>query len=105
MGGGLRRPLAKQFAVVLGELAQVAETPGVGRCSDATRLAAQLTADARVGCNDAGRNCISNVRPEGLPYAQAAWKLAYLINGARRLGCTGVRLKDDSDTPAALASP
>jgi len=46
------------------------------------------------------------VRPEGLPYAEAARKLAFLIDGARRLGRTGVDLKDDSDAPAlAPAEP
>jgi len=36
-------------------------------------------------------------RPEGLSYAQAAHKLAYLLAGARRLGRSGVALKDDSE--------
>jgi ethanolamine ammonia-lyase small subunit len=51
-----------------------------------------------VGCSDAQRNCISNVRPEGLNYESAAHKLHYLLTHARRLGLTGVGLKDDSDT-------
>jgi ethanolamine ammonia-lyase small subunit len=42
------------------------------------------------------------VRPEGLDYPQAAHKLHYLLTQARRLGLTGVGLKDDSD--ALLAS-
>ena len=50
-----------------------------------------------MGCSDAQRNCISNVRPEGLSYAGAAHKLHYLLTHARRLGLTGVGLKDDSD--------
>jgi ethanolamine ammonia-lyase small subunit len=50
-----------------------------------------------VGCSDAQRNCISNVRPEGLNYAAAAHKLHYLLTQARRLGLSGVGLKDDSD--------
>jgi ethanolamine ammonia-lyase small subunit len=46
------------------------------------------------------------VRPEGLDYPLAAHKLHYLLTHARRLGLTGVGLKDDSDallaeTPAA----
>lgn len=105
--------IARQGRVALGDevgellgaalvLVLIGERPGL---SSPDSLGIYLTWAPRVGCNDAGRNCISNVRPEGLPYAQAAWKLAYLINGARRLGCTGVRLKDDSDTPAALSSP
>ena len=37
------------------------------------------------------------MRPEGLPYEAAAHKLHYLMTHARRLGLTGVGLKDDSD--------
>jgi ethanolamine ammonia-lyase small subunit len=47
--------------------------------------------------NDSGRNCISNVRPEGLSYAAAAFKLAWLVRAALGRGFTGVDLKDDSD--------
>jgi len=45
---------------------------------------------------DAGRNCISNVRPEGLPYAEAAARLVWLLHAARARGMTGVALKDES---------
>jgi ethanolamine ammonia-lyase small subunit len=58
-----------------------------------------------VGCSDAQRNCISNVRPEGLDYPLAAHKLHYLLTHARRLGLTGVGLKDDSDAQLASPSP
>jgi ethanolamine ammonia-lyase small subunit len=40
---------------------------------------------------------VSNIRPEGLPCAEAAHKLAWLIAAARQLGATGVRLKDETD--------
>ncbi|HVM99862.1 MAG TPA: ethanolamine ammonia-lyase light chain EutC, partial [Caulobacteraceae bacterium] len=46
------------------------------------------------------RNCVSNIRPAGLPPAAAAKRLAWLIREARRLGLTGVALKDDSDLDA-----
>ncbi len=46
---------------------------------------------------DAGRNCISNVRPEGMSYAAAAFKLAWLVREALNRGLTGVDLKDESD--------
>jgi ethanolamine ammonia-lyase small subunit len=36
------------------------------------------------------------VRPEGLPYDAAAFKLAWLLNEARSRKLTGVGLKDDS---------
>ncbi|MGE0107997.1 MAG: ethanolamine ammonia-lyase subunit EutC [Thiomonas sp.] len=64
-------------------------------------LGLYLTHGPSPGLTDAQRNCISNVRPEGLPYAQAAHKLAWLLAGARRLGLSGVGLKDESeDFPA-----
>lgn len=56
----------------------------------------------RRGRSDAERNCISNVRAEGLGHAAAAFKLAWLMRQARRLGATGVALKDDSDAEWAL---
>ncbi|MDN5516979.1 MAG: ethanolamine ammonia-lyase light chain EutC, partial [Pseudomonas sp.] len=54
----------------------------------------------RVGCLDSARNCISNVRPEGLPYELAAHKLDYLARQALRLQLSGVKLKDDSGMQA-----
>ncbi|MGC2618845.1 MAG: ethanolamine ammonia-lyase light chain EutC, partial [Acidobacteriaceae bacterium] len=51
---------------------------------------------------DAERNCISNIRPEGLSYAKAAQRLRYLLHQARRLQQSGVGLKDDSDAGSLL---
>jgi ethanolamine ammonia-lyase small subunit len=108
--------LARQARVALGdEIGEVlgatlvavliGERPGL---SSPDSLGIYLTYGPRVGRTDAERNCISNVRPEGLGYAQAAHKLHYLLTQARRLALTGVALKDDSDaleaSGAALAS-
>ncbi|HKR38263.1 MAG TPA: ethanolamine ammonia-lyase subunit EutC [Paraburkholderia sp.] len=79
---------AKLVAMLIGE------RPGL---SSPDSLGVYLTYAPKVGCHDAQRNCISNVRPEGLPYEAAAHKLHYLLTHARRLGLTGVGLKDDSD--------
>ncbi|CAM2185300.1 Ethanolamine ammonia-lyase small subunit [Paraburkholderia sacchari] len=79
---------AKLVAMLIGE------RPGL---SSPDSLGVYLTWAPKVGCHDAMRNCISNVRPEGLPYDGAAHKLHYLLTHARRLGLTGVGLKDDSD--------
>ena len=87
---------ARLVAILIGE------RPGL---SSPDSLGVYLTYAPKVGCHDAQRNCVSNVRPEGLPYDAAAHKLHYLMTHARRLGLTGVGLKDDSDAllPGAAA--
>jgi ethanolamine ammonia-lyase small subunit len=46
---------------------------------------------------DADRNCVSNIRPAGLRYPDAAFKLAHLLNAIRTRGLSGVALKDDAE--------
>lgn len=72
----------------------IGERPGLNA---ADGLGAYLTYRPCMGRTDAERNCISNIRPTGLSYEQAAHKLAYLLRKARHLGSTGIHLKDDSD--------
>jgi ethanolamine ammonia-lyase small subunit len=78
----------------------IGERPGLSACDS---LGIYLTHHPRIGRTDAERNCISNVRPEGLGYEAAAARLLYLMQGALRLGRSGVALKDDRPGDDALA--
>ncbi len=71
----------------------IGERPGL---SAPDSLGAYLTWQPRLGRRDAERNCISNIRPEGLPIVDAAARLLWLMMQARSMRLTGVGLKDES---------
>jgi ethanolamine ammonia-lyase small subunit len=95
LGDGIASALGAALAVML-----IGERPGL---SAADSLGAYLTFGPRPGLQNADRNCISNIRPDGLAIPLAARKLAFLMAEARRLKLSGVGLKDD--VPAELLGP
>lgn len=84
---------AKSVAVFIGE------RPGL---SAPDSMGIYYTWSPHVGSLDSERNCISNIRPAGLGYEEAALALAALMDQARLHGVTGVRL---SMAAAALQKP
>lgn len=82
---------SKAVAILIGE------RPGL---SSPDSLGVYLTWRPERKRLESDRNCISNIRPEGLNYEAAAFKLAWLLEQAFLRRLTGVRLKDESDNPA-----
>jgi ethanolamine ammonia-lyase small subunit len=94
LGDEIAKALGATLVVML-----IGERPGL---SSSDSLGVYLTYAPKPGVTkDADRNCISNIRPDGLPVEEAAKRILAMIGLAKKLQCTGTLLKEDE----ALALP
>ena len=95
IGDEVAHLLSASLAIVL-----IGERPGL---SSPDSLGAYITWQPQPGrTTDAERNCVSNIRAEGLSYAQAAARLLHYIREARERRQTGVTLKDPDEQKLTL---
>jgi ethanolamine ammonia-lyase small subunit len=105
--------IARQGRVALGDavalamgtasvLVLIGERPGL---SAPDSMGAYMTWRPAAATTDAERNCVSNIRPDGLAPADAAHRVGWLLTEMRRRDASGVAMKDAAGEPARIAPP
>ena len=89
LGDEIGVTLGAQMTVML-----IGERPGL---SAADSLGAYITWEPKQGRTNAERNCVSNIRGEGLSPFAAAERIAFFLGEAKNLQTTGTALKDPDE--------
>jgi ethanolamine ammonia-lyase small subunit len=89
IGDAAARLLRARMVVIL-----IGERPGL---SAPDSMGAYLTWQPGPHTTDANRNCISNIRPEGIDPRDAAFKVMHLLRAMRARQTSGVALKDETE--------
>ncbi len=97
LGDDVGEALGASAVIVL-----IGERPGL---STPDSLGVYLTWAPHVGRTDADRNCLSNIRPEGMPIPEGARKLIWLATEMRARKLSGVGLKDEAPMLAPKVDP
>jgi len=95
-GWALVRALQAEAVLVL-----IGERPGL---SSPDSLGAYITWAPGAATSDADRNCVSNIRPQGLAPQAAAGKIAWLLKQMRVQQRSGVALKDQMSQPVQVSA-
>ena len=70
----------------------IGERPGL---TSPNSMGAYITFRPHVGMTDESRNCVSNIRPEGMHFQMASDKILYLLTEMKSKKLSGVNLKDE----------
>jgi ethanolamine ammonia-lyase small subunit len=77
----------------------IGERPGL---TSPNSMGAYITFHPHVGMTDESRNCVSNIRPEGMNFRMATDKIFYLLTEMKSKKLSGVSLKDEYDKSILL---
>jgi len=91
IGDAVAQLLRARMVLVL-----IGERPGL---SAPDSMGAYLTWQPGPHTTDADRNCVSNIRPQGIDPSDAAFKVLHLLRTMRAREMSGVALKDESEHP------